>query len=90
MGEGGQRPWQRLYFLPLPQGHGALRPIFLRRPLRTVAGAWAATCSTGLLVNICRGRRLASSSAAAPLVPARWERQVKERPHNVVLHVVHE
>ena len=29
----------------------------------------AGTCSTGLLVNICRGRRLASSSAAAPLVP---------------------
>jgi hypothetical protein len=26
-GDKDAEPWQRLYFFPLPQGHGALRPI---------------------------------------------------------------
>src|SRR5690349_11426219 len=25
-------PWQYLYFLPLPQGHGSFRPIFFAPP----------------------------------------------------------
>src|SRR5205823_8443770 len=34
-----RRPWQCLYFLPLPHGHGSLRPTFC--PARTNGGGGA-------------------------------------------------
>src|SRR6266545_7790464 len=49
-------PWQRLYFLPEPQGQGSLRPTF--RPLSFAAGTatWSGrfsrSCWTGMPVVV--------------------------------------
>ena len=31
-------PWHALYFLPLPHGHGSLRPMFSAKPLKGIPG----------------------------------------------------
>ena len=45
------RPWQFLYFLPLPQGHGSLRPTL----------GWACT-GAGLLFSAVLALRAASTA----------------------------
>jgi hypothetical protein len=39
-------PWQLLYFLPLPQGQGSLRPIFASTRIGCILGFCCAFCSS--------------------------------------------
>ena len=56
---GPQRPQQRLYFLSLPQGHGALRPMWVER-----AGAGKCSDIVSLATTFIRARRCRSLSGS--------------------------
>ena len=62
----GQRPWQSLYFLPLPQKHGSLRPGVLSTRTGIIVSGSAATASG----RRRRSRRRAPRAASRRRRPA--------------------
>ena len=73
-GAGGQTvaPWHFLNFLPLPQGHGALRGVFDHSSFTTVCcftGAWAASATAASAAGVASPAAIAARAAdVKPLV----------------------
>src|SRR5205807_9408227 len=70
---GGQRPWQSLYFLPLPQKHGSLRPgVFSTRTgcCWTASGAIGIDASGGSYEPVSAAYSSGSAAIAAMMAPS--------------------